>query len=263
MSVAGGSFQLGATPTVLLVHGEFADGSSWTEVAAALQLAGIDVGVPANALRGLGADAAYLAHLAGCIDGPVLLVGHAYGGAVVTVAGALARNVVGVAYVAAYALDVGESCIDVAVRFPDNDLGPALQPATYPRAAAPLGVELYLKADAYAAVSGDLPAQAATQRPIAAGALEERAGAAAWRTLPSWYVVATGDRMLDPAAQRFMARRAIAETIELDAPHALVRSHADAIASLLAGAAQLTPTRSTTKMSVSSGPMTPPAPRLP
>ena len=128
----------------------------------------------------------------------MLLAGHAYGGAVITVAGALASNVVGLAYVAAYAVDAGESCLDVAGRFPDSALGPALRPATYPRPPEPPGVELYLKTEAYATVSGDIAVRAATQRPIAASALEERAAAAAWRTLPSRYVVAAADRMLHP-----------------------------------------------------------------
>lgn len=260
---AGTMFLNDSSCTVLLVHGEFVDASSWAAVVSALQRAGIDVCAPANPLRGLASDAAYLANLAGSIDGPVLLAGHAYGGAVITVAGALAANVVGLAYVAAYAIDAGESCLDVAGRFPDSALGPALRPATYPRPPEPPGVELYLKTEAYATVSGDVAVRAATQRPIAASALEERAAVAAWRTLPSRYVVAAADRMLHPDAQRFMARRAVAQTIELDASHAVVRSHADEVAAQLVRAAQLTPTRSTTKISVSSGPMTPPAPRLP
>ena len=238
---AGTTFQNDTSSTVLLVHGEFVDASSWASVAGALQVGGIDVWAPANPLRGLAADAAYLANVAGGIDGPVLLAGHAYGGAVITVAGALAHNVVGLVYVAAYAVDAGESCLDVAGRFPDSALGPALRPATYPRPPEPPGVELYLKPEAYAPVSGDAPARAAAQRPIAAAALEERAPAAAWHTLPSWYVVAAEDRMLHPDAQRFMARRAVAQTIELDASHAVVRTHADRIAALLVSAAHLTP----------------------
>src|SRR5258708_30624778 len=121
----------GSTPTALLVHGAFTDGSMWTGVIAQLQAAGIGVVAVANPLRGLASDAAYVSSAAAEIDGPVILAGHGYGGAVITAAGSGAANVVGLAYVAAYALDVGESALDVVSgRFPGSTLLPALRPAT-------------------------------------------------------------------------------------------------------------------------------------
>ncbi|MBO3751911.1 alpha/beta hydrolase [Streptosporangiaceae bacterium NEAU-GS5] len=220
------TFINGSTPTVLLVHGAFADASSWTGVVGELLDAGIDVRAPANPLRGLIADAAYLAGLARAIDGPVLLAGHAYGGAVITQAGSQEGNVVGLVFVAAFAPDQGENLLDIAARHPDTLLAPALRPGTFPTGAE-FGVELSLSVDRFPAVfAADLPERAAAaaavaQRPIASIAFEERVAAAAWRTLPSWAVIATADRAIHPDAQRFMARRAGADTIEIDASHAV------------------------------------------
>lgn len=216
------TFVNGSTPTVLLVHGGFADASSWSEVAADLQDAGIEVIAPANQLRGVTSDAAYLAGIVGGIDGPVLLVGHDYGGVVITQAGAQADNVVGLVYVAAFALAVGESLLDVSARFPDTLLGAALRPTG--------NAELYVTTDRYHEVfAADLPERltsvaAAAQRPVAVATFEQRAAAAAWQRLPSWFVVATADQAIHPEAQRFMARRIGADTIEVDASHAIVRS---------------------------------------
>jgi len=216
------TFVNGSNPTVLLVHGGFADASSWADVVADLQDAGIEVFAPANPLRGVAADAAYLASIARRIDGPVLLVGHSYGGAVITQAGARTDNVVGLVYVAAFALAEGESLLDVSARFPDTLLIPALRPTG--------NAELLLSADRYREVfAADLPERlasvaAAAQRPVAVGAFEQRCTAAAWQRLPSWFVVATADQAIHPDAQRFMARRIGADTIEVDASHAIVRS---------------------------------------
>ena len=220
----------GSTPTVLLVHGAFTDASIWLDVIAGLQGAGIGVLATANPLRGLATDAAYLASVVRTIDGPVLLVGHAYGGAVITEAGSEVDNVVGLVYVAAFAPAAGECLLDVTARFPDTPLGPALRPATFSTGGTGSGVELYLTADRYHDVfAADLPerttaAAAAAQRPVAAIAFQQAVAAAAWTTLPSWFVVATADRAIHPDAQRFMARRCGADTIEVDASHAVARS---------------------------------------
>jgi pimeloyl-ACP methyl ester carboxylesterase len=217
------TFINGSTPTVLLVHGAFADASSWSEVIADLQEAGIEVIAPANPLRGVAADAAYLASIAGRIDGPVLLVGHCYGGAVITQAGTQPGNIVGLVYVAAFAPAVGESLLDVSARFPDTLLGPALRPVGN-------ASELHLTPDRYREVfAADLPERltsvaAAAQRPVAAAAFEQSCTAAAWQRLPSWFVVASADHAVHPEAQRFMARRIGADTIEVDASHAITRS---------------------------------------
>jgi pimeloyl-ACP methyl ester carboxylesterase len=219
-----------STPTVLLVHGAFADTSSWSGVIAELRDAAIDVMAAANPLRGVAADAAYIASIVGAIDGPVLLVGHCYGGAVITQSGSQADNVVGLVYVAAFAPAEGESVLDVAARYPDTLLRPALRPATFRISNAEAAVELYLAADQYQDVfAADLPegvasVAAVAQRPIAAIAFQESPTVAAWKTLPAWYVVATADQVIHPEAQRFMAERASAETIEVDASHAIALS---------------------------------------
>ena len=224
------TFVNGSTPTVLLVHGAFADGSSWSGVIAGLQATGLAVMAPANPLRGIAADAAYVASVAAEIDGPVLLVGHCYGGVVITAVASQARNVVGLVYVAAFALDEGENMLEVAARYPDTLLGPALRLATFPSGGAEPGVDLYLNTDRYREVfAADLPERvtsvaAVAQRPIAAVAFEERAGTAAWKWLPSWFVVAKADRAIHPEAQRFMARRTGAHTIEVEASHAVAMS---------------------------------------
>jgi pimeloyl-ACP methyl ester carboxylesterase len=227
---------------VLLVHGAFADASSWAGVIPALQAAGMEVLAPANPLRGLAADAAYLTSVAAETDGPVLLVGHAYGGAVITTAGAQTGNVVGLVYIAAFALDAGESILDIGARFPQSSLPLALRPVTYPHGGA-VGVELYIKRDAFPEVfAADLPARvsrvlAVAQRPIAAAAFEETVQAAAWKTRPTWYGGATADQVIHPGAQRFMAQRAGAHTVEVAASHAIALSQPAAVAELIRTAA--------------------------
>ncbi|MEV0350105.1 alpha/beta hydrolase [Nonomuraea sp. NPDC050680] len=242
----GNSFKNGSTPTVVLVHGAFTDASSWAGVIAELQASGIPVTAVANPLRGAATDAAYLAGLVAAIDGPVLLVGHSYGGVVITRAGAQAGNVVGLVYVTAFALEAGESVLDVTGRFPDSLLGPALRPAVFRTSDGEEAVELYLKDDHFPAVfAADLPERltsvaAVAQRPIAAVAFEESSPAASWTSLPSWYVVATADQAIHPAAQRFMAQRAGADTIEVDASHAIALAQPAAVAGHIRTAATAT-----------------------
>jgi len=191
----------------------------------------------ATPLQGLSHDAAHLAAAARAIDGSVLLVGHAYGGAVVTVAGASAPNVAALVFVAGFALEEGESCVGVLAT--GAPLLAALTPAVVAGTGGPPAVELSVRRDAFGAlIAAGLPAgatavAAASQRPVNALALEEPAAAAAWRTLPSWYVVATADRTLPVSAQRAMAGRAGAETIEVEAGHAIARSHAAVLAALI------------------------------
>ena len=212
------------TTTVLPVHGHFADASSWAGIIPVLLAAGMDLIAPANPPRGLTADGAYIACVMGEIDGPVLLVGHAYGGAVITVVGAQAGNVVGLVYLTGYALEEGECAIDINRCFPSSHFGPALRPATSANGGYALGVELYIKHDAFAAVR-------------AAAALEEPCRPAAWKTLPLWFMVATADQVIHPDAQRFMARRAGAQTVEGDASHAIALSQPAAVADLIRCAA--------------------------
>jgi pimeloyl-ACP methyl ester carboxylesterase len=238
------TFRNGSIPTVMLVHGAFADGSSWSGVVAALQAAGLGVVAPANPLRGLAHDSAHIAAGARQIDGPVLMVGHSYGGAVITVAGALADNVVGLVYVAAFIPEQGESIAELNGRFPDSALGAQLRPSAYPiDGTDETAVELTIAAESFPAIfAADLPAAdtavaAAVQRPVAAAAFDERAAAAAWKTLPSWAVVAAADQAINPDAERYMADRAGAQTIEIDGSHAIAVSHAAEIAELIRTAA--------------------------
>jgi pimeloyl-ACP methyl ester carboxylesterase len=229
------------TPTVVLVHGGFADASFWTPVVQALQARGLPVLAPPNPLRGLASDAAYISSFVRQIDGPVLLVGHSYGGAVVSVAGADADNVVGLVYVAAFILDEGESFAEIFAGFPPTPLGEALRPGTYPLAGGETAVELTIAPELYqSAFAADLPTEqtealAVMQRPFAA-IFDDRAQAAAWKKLPSWAVVATADNAIHPDAERHMARRAGAETIEVDASHSIALSQPDAVTELIATA---------------------------
>jgi pimeloyl-ACP methyl ester carboxylesterase len=233
------SFQNAGNPTVVLMHGAFADASSWAAVIPELQVNGIDVIAAAVSLRSLAADADYIARMIEQFDGPVVLVGHGFGGAVATLSAAWAQNVVGLVYVAGFALDIGESAIDIARRYPNTLFAESIRPATsHDRVGEPV-TDLYVKRDAFrAAFAADLPAgccatTAVSQRPVTVAALEEKAQAAAWKALPSWYVVASADRALDPDAQRFMAQRANAQVVELDASHSVARSQPEAVANAI------------------------------
>jgi len=225
------------------VHGAFADGSMWAGVISELQAAGIGVVAVASPLRSLASDAAYVASAVAEIDGPVLLAGHDYGGAVITAAGSAAANVAGLVYVAAFALDEGESALDIIGRFPGSQLLPALRPAAFPGADGGPAVELYLDREAYPRVfAADLPHRsaavtAATQRPITAAAFEEKSPAAASKRAPSWYIVATADQLIPAEGQQFMARRASAYTIAITASHAIASTQPAAVAGHIAAAA--------------------------
>ncbi|MFF1294838.1 MULTISPECIES: alpha/beta fold hydrolase [unclassified Streptomyces] len=230
---------MSTTPTVLLVHGAFADAGSWAGVVEELQSDGIPVIAPPNPLRGLASDAAYVASLASQVDGPVVLVGHSYGGAVITVAGA-AENVVGLVYVAAYVLQEGESLGELQGRFPLSPLVSNLKQWTYPVPGGDPAVEVTIAEDAFPAVfAADVPAEvtkvlAATQRPLAAGAFEETAPVAAWQTKPSWALVAGADQAINPEVERFGAKRAGATIVESEgASHAVAVSRPKEVADLI------------------------------
>jgi pimeloyl-ACP methyl ester carboxylesterase len=243
------SFMNGTTPTVLLMHGAFSDASGWAAVIAELLRAGTDVLAPALPLRGLATDAAYVASVAVQLDGPVLLVGHGYGGAVASVAASRADNVVGLVYIAGLVLERDESAVAGERRFLGSSAAATLRPVECRTPDGAAAIDLYVRADAFHDVfAADLPATAAavmavTQRPIAAAALDEKAQSAAWRTRPSWYLVATADRAIEPDVQRFMARRAGAETVEVRASHAVALSQPAAVARLIRTAAARAATR--------------------
>ena len=225
-------------PTVVLVHGGFADASFWGPVVTDLQARGLPVLAPPNPLRGLAHDAEYVAGFVNQLDGPVLLVGHSYGGAVISVAGASTPHAVGLVYVAAFALDEGESFAEIFARFGDTPLVAAVRPSSYPLPNGGTAVELTIAPELYReAFAADLPTEttdvlAVSQRPFAA-IFEDRATAAAWKTLPSWAVVATSDKAIPPNAERHMAERAGARTIEVDASHSIALSQPKAVAELI------------------------------
>ncbi|MFJ5304446.1 alpha/beta fold hydrolase [Streptomyces sp. NPDC088350] len=234
------------TPTVLLVHGAFADAGSWSGVVAELQSHGIPVLAPSNPLRGLASDAAYITSVASQIDGPVVLVGHSYGGALITVAG-IAPNVVGLVYVAAYALEEGESLGELQGRFPLSSLVSNLKEWTYPVAGGDTAVEVTIAQDAFPSVfAADVPADvtrilAAAQRPLAAAAFEETAAAAAWKTKPAWALIAGADEAINPEVERFGAKRAGAVIVELEgASHAVAVSRPKEVADLIRDAVRAT-----------------------
>jgi pimeloyl-ACP methyl ester carboxylesterase len=239
MSTATGTPSATGTPTVLLVHGAFADASGWAGVITELKADGISVMAPANPLRGVSSDAAYIASVANQIAGPVLLVGHSYGGVVITNAATQVPNAVGLVYVAAFAPDEGESVQALAGQATDSQLGPNLRPAEYPSGGAEPGHELYIDQAAFHDVfCADLPedlaaAMAVSQRPGADIGFGEPSGPAAWKTLPSWALIATADKTIGVTGLRAMAGRAGATSVEIDASHCVMISQPKATADLI------------------------------
>ncbi|GAA3907952.1 alpha/beta fold hydrolase [Streptomyces sp. NPDC003631] len=231
-------------PTIVLVHGAFADSSSWNGVVERLQRAGYPVIAAANPLRGLADDAAYVASVLEGVQGPVVLAGHSYGGAVISEAAVGRAQVKALVYIAAFTPDEGESALELSGRFPGSTLGAALTPVPFPLPGGGTGTDLYIEpAKFHDQFAADVPEQvtalmAATQRPVAASALEEKANAVAWKTIPSFSLIATEDNNIPPAAQQFMAQRAHARTVEVKASHAVAVSRPDAVARLIEQAAQ-------------------------
>jgi pimeloyl-ACP methyl ester carboxylesterase len=229
-------------PTVVLVHGAFADSSSWDAVTSRLQRWGYPVIGVANPLRGLSGDSAYVSSVLDTIPGPVILVGHSYGGAVITGAAAGHSNVKALVYIAAFAPDQGESGLAILGQYPGSRLPPALTVRAFPG-----GQDAYVNpADFRQVFAADVPAgrarlMAAGQRPVALAAFAEPSGTPAWKTLPSWYLVAGADHAIPPAAEQAMARRAGAHTeVIRGASHAVLVSHPDATAHVIEAAARTT-----------------------
>jgi pimeloyl-ACP methyl ester carboxylesterase len=229
-----------AEPTIVLVHGAFADASSWNGVVELLQEQGHTVLAPANPLRGIAADSAYLRSVLNQIDGPVLLVGHSYGGAVITNAATTTPNVLGLVYVSGFAPDQGEVLSDVESGSKDSVLNSALVQQEYPTGqGTETAVEFLINPDLFReAFAADLPEKttallAATQRPVAAAAFTEASGPPAWKTLPSWAVVATGDKAAGSDVVRSMAQRAGAEIVELEGSHVIMISQPQAVTEVI------------------------------
>lgn len=218
-------------PTVVLVHGAFADGGSWAAVIERLLAADVKVQALAIGMRGLASDSAYVASAISQIEGPVLAVGHSYGGAVISNACTNAANVVGLVFVNGFATELDEVLSAVEGTSRDSALGPALVTRQYPTGAGDeTAVELYVNPANFNDVfGGDLPeAQAsilgAAQRPIAAAAFDEKSGPPAWKTLPSWAVVATGDKAAGTDITLSQAKRANADIIEVGGSHLIMVS---------------------------------------
>lgn len=231
---------------MVLVHGAFAESASWNGVVADLSRRGYRSVAVANPLRGLAQDAAYLRSVIDSIDGPVVVVGHSYGGSVMGEAAEGAANVTELVYVASFHLDVGESTAELAAKYPGGELGPALAPRPFPTADGATASDLYIAPGEFrrvfaADVAPDVAdLMAATQRPIAASALEDRATKAAWRTIPSWALITTQDLAIPADSMRFMAERAGSHTTEIDASHAVSVSQPAAVADIVDAAARAT-----------------------
>jgi pimeloyl-ACP methyl ester carboxylesterase len=229
-----------AAPTVVLVHGAFADAGSWSAVTERLLAADVNVQALVNPLRGLISDSAYVASAISQIPGPVLAVGHSYGGAAITNAATTATNVVGLVYVAAFSPDEGETLGEIEGTSRDSALGTSVVPAQYPSGSGDEpATELYVNPALFHEVfAGDLPATqaavlGASQRPIAASVFDEKSGVPAWKMLPSWAVVATGDKAAGADVVLSMAKRANADIVEIEGSHVIMISQPEAVTDVI------------------------------
>jgi pimeloyl-ACP methyl ester carboxylesterase len=239
----GNHSQSAVKPTIVLEHDAWADGSSWDGVVTRLQKDGYTVDVPPNPLRGPDSDSAYLASYLATVTGPVVLVGHSYGGFVTTNAATGDKNVKALVYVDAYIPAQGDTLNSLTAQFP----GSQITPAALNFVPSPGGVtDVYIKPALFRSIlANDLPASqaaelAATQRPIAASALTEVSGPPAWASIPSWDVIGTADHAIPPAAQEFMAARAHATVTEINASHLSLISHPGEVANVIEEAASRT-----------------------
>lgn len=248
VALAAALFSSGAAaqsdkPTILLVHGAFADSSSWNGVIDVLQKDGYPVVAAANPLRSVSKDAAYVAAVVSSIPGPVVLVGHSYGGQVISQAAAGHDNVKSLVFVAAFAPERGETILELSGKFPGSTLGEAL---AAPVKLADGNVDLYIAQQKFhGQFAQDVPAElaasmAAGQRPITEAALTEKADEPAWKALPSYFIYGDGDKNIPAASLGFMAERAGSKrTVVIPgASHALTVSQPEAVAELIKEAAK-------------------------
>jgi pimeloyl-ACP methyl ester carboxylesterase len=233
-------------PTVVLVHGAFADASSFARVIPELLADGLPVVAPAVPMRSLAGDAAYIESVIRQIDGPVILVGHSYGGAVITVAG-IQENVRALVYLSAYALEEGESLGELQGRFADSPLAAGLVYRTYPvEGTADTGTDVFVDVAKFPGIfAGDVEPELARilavgQRPLAGAAFGEPASAAAWKTKPAWGSVSINDHTINPDVERFGYKRAGITTIEIDSSHLVMLSHPKEAADLIRTAIRAT-----------------------
>jgi pimeloyl-ACP methyl ester carboxylesterase len=242
-AMAGATSAMAAEkPTVVLVHGAFADSSSWNGVVKILEKDGYPVIAAANPLRTLKGDAQSVADILAGIKSPVVLVGHSYGGPVISEAAYGNANVKALVYVAALAPEAGETVAGLAGKFPGSTLGPTLAP---PVALKDGGKDLYIQQDKFHdqfaadVPNADAKLMAATQRPVTEAALNEAASEPAWKTIPSWFVYGDKDKNIPPQAMAFMAERAHAKktVVVKGASHVVMVSNPKAVASLIESAA--------------------------
>ena len=242
-AMAGATSAMAAEkPTVVLVHGAFADSSSWNGVVKILEKDGYPVIAAANPLRTLKGDAQSVADVLAGIKSPVVLVGHSYGGPVISEAAYGNANVKALVYVAALAPEAGETVAGLAGKFPGSTLGPTLAP---PVALKDGGKDLYIQQDKFHdqfaadVPNADAKLMAATQRPVTEAALNEAASEPAWKTIPSWFVYGDKDKNIPPQAMAFMAERAHAQKtlVVKGASHVVMVSNPKTVASLIESAA--------------------------
>ncbi|WP_192558293.1 alpha/beta fold hydrolase [Pseudomonas allokribbensis] len=242
-AMAGATSAMAAEkPTVVLVHGAFADSSSWNGVVKILEKDGYPVIAAANPLRTLKGDAQSVADVLAGIKSPVVLVGHSYGGPVISEAAYGNANVKALVYVAALAPEAGETVAGLAGKFPGSTLGPTLAP---PVTLKDGGKDLYIQQDKFHdqfaadVPNADAKLMAATQRPVTEAALNEAASEPAWKTIPSWFVYGDKDKNIPPQAMAFMAERAHARqtVVVKGASHVVMVSNPKTVASLIESAA--------------------------
>ena len=238
----------GPKPSIVLIHGAWADGSSWSGVIKRLQQQGYTVYAPANPLRGLTSDSAYIANFLQSISGPIILVGHSYGGAVITNAATGNPNVKALVYIDAFAPDQGESLASLSSVPPPPGQSPSClsgDPTTVFNFVPLTGgdTDLYVKPSLFpSCFANDLPPSegavlASTQRAFALSSFPQQSGVPAWKTIPSFYLVGTIDRAIPPFAQLFMAQRASATTVQVRGSHLVMISHPEAVVDLINQAA--------------------------
>src|SRR5580693_8634459 len=230
---------MATSPTVVLVHGAFADASGYAGVIRELQSRGVAVRAPMNPLRSLAFDADAITRYTTTIDGPIVLVGHSYGGAVISQAAPAVNDVVALVFLSAFALDEGETCVSVAAPFPPALLASANVPSPYDAPGAAGGPDLFIKIEQFheafcADLSEDVAdPMAVSQRPLAAAAFSEPASAVGWRDLPCWYLVSEHDNAIPPDCERFMAERMYAVTESVDGSHVAFIARPDVASGLI------------------------------
>ncbi|MET8830461.1 alpha/beta hydrolase [Streptomyces sp. NPDC004610] len=232
-------------PTIVLVHGGYADSSCWNATIERLQRKGYTTIAAANPLRGIPTDAPYVASLLDSISGPVVLVAHSMGGTVITNAAAGKSNVKALVYIAAFAPEVGETQGELITKFPGSEVEPVSVPVPYTKADGTTGIDLYLSKDGQAAFAADISTSEfrvlqATQRPFDADSFIYPTTAAAWKTIPSWGLVAGRDKAIPPACARWMYDRADARKV-VEVPqssHVVMLSHPRVVADLIHDAAK-------------------------